>query len=822
MGITGITNALSNFIFTTLSHDPGAADTLSRYMEPRAEEDMVPWHLIYDTPDWLAYGKLALYGLFWAAVIISVIVCIRLLTKHFSASVRDAILKKGFVIVWIYGFVVYDIGMCTGQYISLLTNAPMAIIYAFKIFLFDSDVSEIHAHFHESWFYSANFALAHFLAAAISTLFLIKYFGFNILARIRMWNAARMHARNVKETFVFWGFNEQSVNLVKSIKLHYGNSKDYRIVIMRTGASKDESPAERTGFARIFDFLAMPDSELESLQELGCLTTSTYSTLSGLNVTDHDQDILGKILKQKYLKRIIREHTLNKVHLLFLSDDEKENLHDVTLLLNDATIREFADEGSDDDKTDRAIFYCLARYNSIHRVIEDQKPSSEIKVKVVDSSHINVEMLKQNEELLPVNYVEVEKDATVSSAFNALVVGFSEVGMDATRFLYEFGAFVKHGGTNTEAVRSEFHLDVVDKNMADLAGTFVANAPAIKPEMPFLKDEDGNAGKPAIECEDNNTTTPLITLHQMDCRSVQFYQKLSDEWIQKLNYVVVATDDDELNLSLGVRIFKAAARYRQNLEHFCILVRAHNDDDGHINSIAAHYNRLWEAYKHAPESKDGRVYQNKIKPIDEVNGPIHVFGLDKTTFTYDNIIADELEQKARTYADNYTKTVYPDTEIDKSAWEDRYNRIMQLIGDNKGFSPTYCGMLYLRRTQSQDLANSLHETTKNILFKKALSRCHLEDFVFSRITREPDTTKYIWPRDCDRIEEIDRIAIVIAQTEHLRWMASHEILGYVLSNVKDEVRFQHNCLKNWAELTERYRGFDCNVSDYILGIQFSR
>lgn len=94
MGITGITNALSNFIFTTLSHDPGAADTISRYMEPRAEDDMVPWHLIYDTPDWLAYGKLALYGLFWAAVIISVIVCIRLLTKHFSASVRDAILKR--------------------------------------------------------------------------------------------------------------------------------------------------------------------------------------------------------------------------------------------------------------------------------------------------------------------------------------------------------------------------------------------------------------------------------------------------------------------------------------------------------------------------------------------------------------------------------------------------------------------------------------------------------------------------------------------------------------------------------------------------------
>ena len=71
------------------------------------------------------------------------------------------------------------------------------------------------------------------------------------------------------------------------------------------------------------------------------------------------------------------------------------------------------------------------------------------------------------------------------------------------------------------------------------------------------------------------------------------------------------------------------------------------------------------------------------------------------------------------------------------------------------------------------------------------------------------------------IDEINRIAIVIAQTEHLRWTASHEILGYVSSGVKDEVRFTHDCMKDWNLLTESVRSYDCNVADFILGIKIS-
>lgn len=793
-----------------------AADTLMQARESLAghikdpEQITLSVDYFLDNPDWDAYASLAGYSILMGIIVVVGLIFLRLCTKQMSIRIRDISLKVCFAVVWLYGFVVYDVGMFTGQYISLLTNAPMAILYAFKIFLFDSDVSEIHDAFHESWFYSMNFALVHFLAAAISTLFLIKYFGFNILARWKMMWTSILPFKKVRETYVFWGFNEQTRLLIESVKKHYKDigSKDYRIVIVRTGKGDDDDKSEeRTVFARIFDFLSMRTSELDKLQRLGCLTADSYTNLVDINAESCKGDIIGKELRLRSLRRILKKRTGKKIHLLFLTDDEKENLHDVSLLLNDSTINNFVKEEPGSER--EVIFYCLARFNSIHRVIEDQNPSNQIKVKVVDSSHISVEMLKveENKELLPVNYVTVEADATVSSPFNALVVGFSEVGQDSVRFLYEFGAFVKTGGSNDIADRSEFHLDVVDKNMSDLAGVFVANAPAIKPSKPFM--------------EHGKNQDALIALHEMDCRSIQFYEKLKDEWIQKLNYIVVATEDDELNISLGVRIFKLATRYRKDMKKLCILVRAHNDYDGHIRRIAQHYNLLWNAYQVAPpDSKGKRIHQNKIAKDTQLEKPIlHIFGLEKNTFTYDYIIEDKLEQNARKYAERYVKTTDPQRKINKTAFDDIFDEVMQLKEEWVGYYPTYFGMMLLRRTQSQDLANSLHEVTKRILKEEALRR-GIKNFEFSKLTRIPKTTKYIWPRGEEEIEQINRIAIVIAQTEHLRWNASHEILGYTYDKEKDEVKCKHDCLKDWAELSEFYRSYDCNVSDFILGIKF--
>ncbi len=768
--------------------------------------------------EWPTYWELIGYSVFYGICAIFVLLAVWGVAAWFATPIDNKnagnpsrldsakrwisshFLKYSFIFVWVYGFLVYDIGMCTGDKISLITNTPMAVLYAFKIFLFDSDVSEIQGAFHENWFFSMNFALVHFLAAIVSTVAIIKYFGFNIITRIKIWWASHF-PKSTGDTYVFWGVNDNAVHLIESIKKKFAlEPNSYSIIIVRSGKD-DKASEDRSVFERIFNFLSLPSSELDQLNSLKCLITSTYKDLSEISPSNIDEDIIGSVLKLTSLRRLLKNRKTGKIHMLFLSDDESDNLHNATLLLKDTTVKSLSIER-------KTIFYCHARYDSVHRAIEDMHAHTDIRVKVIDSSHINVEMLKLNKELLPVNYVNVEKDATVSSAFNALVIGFSEVGQDSVKFLYEYAAFVKSGGTKDHAVRSDFHLDVVDRNMSDLAGVFVSNSPAIKPSMPFV--------------EGGENPSALITLHEMDCRSVQFYRKLNEEWIQNLNYVVIATDDDELNISLGVRIFKAATRYRQNMEKLRILVRAHNDNDGRIFSIAQYYNRLWTAYRCAPDKDKKYIHQNQIIVDKIIENPIHIFGLEKATFTYSNIVSDHLEKEARNYYTNYKVNTQPDrktTNSDVDDWDDRYNDVMK-YSDKEGrkYAPTYWGLMNLRRSESQDYANSQHKATKQILGHKALELCGLTEFTFSKLTRIPQTTTYKWPDNDQPIEEINRIGIVLAQTEHLRWKASHELLGFIKSEEKDEVKLRHSCLTDWKDLSEGTRSYDCDVSDIALGI----
>lgn len=772
--------------------------------------------------------------------------------------------------IWCLNFVVYDVGMSTSSIISLLTNAPMAMLHAFGAFVLDNDVSEIQNTFHSSWLFMMGFSLSHMLAAIFSTLFLLKHFGFNIREKEKMIKLSKTDD-DVDDTYIFFGIDDASCNLIKSIQSKYKSEKgkkdsknrlgSYEIIAIRTNKDDDDDPENRTGIWRIFDFLSIKTSELDRLTELNCNTACTYADLSKINIPQEGstEDVFGSHLKLKYLKDYLDKRARKNIHLFFLSDDENDNIHATLLLLKDVTLKKFSEKSYDvsvesendenhtnidnveDTNNDDAkkksnpekchvIYYCHARYNSIHRVIEDQHRSDNEIVKIVDSSHINVEMLKQDPRLLPVNYVEVEKDAKVSTDFHALVVGFSEVGQDSVKFLYEFGAFVADGSDDEKPRRSAFRLDVVDKNMSDLAGTFVCNAPAISPRLTFMEEGEKpiELNKSKRNDENNPEKKDLIVLHEMDCRSVQFYKKL-EEWIKTLNYIVIATEDDELNLSLGVRIFKLAIRYRENFEEddkFCILVRTHQDADGHAFRIINHYNRLWAAEKvDAKNVAAGKIEKKKLEQTEfkrngDVNGPLYLFGLDTKTYTFDNIVDDSLEKKAVDYKERYeaaTEADYTEPDSDeKKAWY-RFIRKRLQLEDGGTYSPTYSSLMKLRRTLGQDMANSLHELTKRLLIEKALRKLNKDNFDFTIVSRSTKDVKFQFRGEEDK--EIQLLLLVIAQTEHLRWNASHEILGYIYDEKlkdKDEMRLHHVCLTDWENLSDYTKSFDFNIVDLTM------
>ena len=63
-------------------------------------------------------------------------------------------------------------------------------------------------------------------------------------------------------------------------------------------------------------------------------------------------------------------------------------------------------------------------------------------------------------------------------------------------------------------------------------------------------------------------------------------------------------------------------------------------------------------------------------------------------------------------------------------------------------------------------------------------------------------------------KQLDTLMTTLAQMEHLRWNASHQMLGYVWGLEKDEAYSEHNCLVDWDNLaSDEIRGYDYEVVD---------
>ena len=735
-----------------------------------------------------------------------------------------------FIAVWTLGFVVYDLGMypdhsasAGNAFWAMLGVAPMAIIHAFEMFILQSDVSAIHEGCHNSAWFMFFFSIAHLLAAFISMVFVIKHFGFIITSFIRMsWKS------NVKELFVFWGMNDATYYLAKDIA-NQKNNRDARIIIIRL--SKKEDPNKRIGWDRLFSFLSLSNNNLDNLlelQKLGCMTASTFVSYIDLNASSNN-DLIKSELRLSSLVKLMN-HTTEKVHMFFLDDDESFNIQAVGKLKQDISINEYV-------KSRRVKFYYRTRYRSIHRVMEDEPTHKNIEFQVIDSSHLSVEMLKlkENIHLQPVSYVTVEKDATVSTPFNALVIGFSEVGMDMVRFLYEFGAFVKNDGTNKKVSRSDFHCDVVDKRMASLAGLFIASTPAIKPRLHIESETTNNNHITANHQDDGDKISSRqsqeesqsrIDLYEMDCQGVAFYDKLVKEWLPKLNYIVLATEDDELNMSHAVHIFQLAVRYNNDMQRLRIMVRVKHDESQHFKNIAEHYNRLWAA---ECESTDKyKRHQHVIEATKIVEGPITLFGLGINTYTFNNIVEESAKAFKEKYDLSLSELLLSNGQITNpfhfNSWEEERNAAMQLTGDYEGFSPTYSSMMRLRRVQNQNVANALHAATKIMLAKCAL-KSEYDLIKVHGLLRKVNEIVYQWrDHSNDPIDHIQRVMDVLAQTEHLRWVASHEILGYIKHPIheptdpgkRDEAKLLHDYLCDWDDLIPETKSYDYNAVDVSI------
>jgi len=283
-----------------------------------------------------------------------------------------------------------------------------------------------------------------------------------------------------------------------------------------------------------------------------------------------------------------------------------------------------------------------------------------------------------------------------------------------------------------------------------------------------------------------------------------------------------------LGMMLAIRILNHIRREREDLSRLRIFVRSYRQErESYMQKIANYYN---EGYNKDCEDSGNTAYQT--------NAIIIPFGQSEKIYSYDMIIRNELTQQGKIFQKHYCEmkgeTEFWDERRDKltGAKDKKGNTIP--IGERK---VSLNKMRELRRKESQDLANALHAGTKIYLLNTFIEKEGSWDDFISNYFDDSGKPKCEGSYDKIRYSYLstkENQAIVnLARLEHLRWNASHEMLGYTKSDVdvhkSNERTRQHNCLRPWEELDDEgrtvsqlegwkadYKSFDFGVVDVTI------
>ena len=449
----------------------------------------------------------------------------------------------------------------------------------------------------------------------------------------------------------------------------------------------------------------------------------------------------------------------NRAFFYFLSDNEKQNISGALNLQHDRILNEINGR--------KPLIYVHAHRDANNEVLDHysqyDSQSKRTEIKVIDSAYLSIATLKNDDRALPVNCIEVDKDkGVVDSPFTSLIIGFGGTGQEAFRFLYEYSAFASSNGK-----RSPFKCYAIDEKMDKIAGL-------VRMKMPAIGEDKLSLIKASIDSD-------------------TYWEKIK-EIISELNYVVIAINDDALGLSIAVNLFKYAIRNRtEKSPRMKIMIRC---------------------YDNANEKRMSEVATNLNKSIGNDDVEIMLYGREKDLYCCKNILSDTTLQKAKLFHCEYEESdENPDTLWKKSFGDEKINDMI-----NKGMS-RYHAIYDINRRIAQNICNSLHCRTKLILMgldedetKERLNR-------LMELTRQRKKETICYGSPSPEAELLINMAI----TEHERWIASHELMGYTKNSKNDHVKKHHECMVDWRDLKDdNTRSYDCNVVDTTIRMAYEK
>lgn len=628
----------------------------------------------------------------------------------------------GGVLIYFYG---YDYAGTSKNVVTLLLRS---VLSSFEMFLSKSNLIGIAENCKANSVYMMLFAFTHTLAVVLSTFFAVACF----------WKRIRYFGKSIKwgqltkneRIYVFWGLNERSYMLARDLFKKYNGEE--RIVFVDFPDNKNESNKSQS-FSSLMGFLSFKSKIVRQLDGVNYVLFRSSSRPS--EITDKNKDFFDELDLMK-LKRILDNST--ECHHFIFTDNESSNLRAAVNMLETDQFKE------------NTKIYCAVRKTKLSRLIEEKYVG---RLKIVDDSRMAVNSLKGGEVNFsyPIDYVSIDTErAIVESCFTALIIGFGTTGQDALRFLYEFSAF-----PNADGRKSPVKIHVVDNKINETRGSFLQ-------EVPAMEELEGKE----------------IELHHMDVGSKEFFE-LVKSIIKDINYVVIATGDDERNIEIASSLLEMANQYKDNsLQQFRVFVRLYNEE-----------NR--------------EKFESAIDVYKSFSLSLSYFGSTKSLYTEKIIIANSLQKEAEEFHKSYC-------EANKEEEYVPFKCRLECECQNAKVGPLYA-YRSMERKESQNKANRMHVYTKIKLMG---------------LTKNPNTVvlpkweKEVGLDQCD----IDKVWVTklinTSICEHLRWNASHMMMGYV--TMTDEVskqtigscnlrKKQHRCIVAWNKLDKQTQSYDYYV-----------
>lgn len=678
------------------------------------------------------------------AVIVVYLLCKSRIIEHLSRH----ILSLSFW-VWLFGVLVYIVGFYNGN-VNGLSVVLRAIVSSFKMFVVSNDLARISATLQTDPSYMTAFSLLHFAAAFITFLFIFKMLGFKIRSSMKVIYHKWFKAKG-SVVHLFWGVNEASCLLAEDIRRR--NSRD-TIIFVDIDDEGDGNSQKKATLSHITNSITIKNSEIARLDAIDALVDHCYNGPAVLK-SNGDVDIFGR-LHLKNIGAIVAQ--CKRSYFYFLDNDEAKNIAGALNLQRDKRLCNMGNN--------RPTIYIHARREAHNEIFDHYSQydgeARRMKIKIVDSAYQAIAKLKQDDGALPVNCVAVDSSTgLVNSPFTALVIGFGGTGQEAFKFLYEYSAFV-----GSDSRRTPFKCYAIDAKMSTIAGL-------VRQEMPAIGDDELKLIEASVDSEEFwDTIRGIIT---------------------DVNYVVIALNNDSMELSLGVNLFKYALGNRPvGCPPLKIMVRCYNSSN---------------------EKRMTEVTSNLNRSVKGGNVEIRLYGLEKDLYCCDTILSDTILEEAKEYNKIYKNSSISADEQWKLDFGE--SEIKRLISE-KGML-RYHAIFDINRRKAQNISNSLHRRTKIKLMgidgNDAIERLkHLYDCAESRAE---GTTAY----RCGGAEA--NLLLNIARVEHERWIASLKLLGYTFATSNNNIQKHHKYLCPWDELDEVTQSYDCNVVDTTIRMEWA-